>query len=54
VRQTVGNSPSSVLIDSVNTKIRLMTRIAYGFKEPDGLIALAKLTLSGRRLLLPR
>ena len=31
-------------IESVNTKIRLITRIAFGFKSPDALIALAMLT----------
>ena len=31
-------------IESVNTKIRLLTRIAFGFNSPDALIALAMLT----------
>jgi transposase len=38
---------SNGLIESVNTKIRLLTRIAYGFTRPDALIALAKLALGG-------
>jgi len=29
----------------MNTKIRLITRIAFGFKSPDALIALAMLSL---------
>lgn len=38
---------SNGLIESVNTKIRLLTRIAYGFARPDALIALAMLALGG-------
>jgi transposase len=34
-------------IESVNTKIRLITRIAFGFRSPDSLIALAMLSLGG-------
>lgn len=44
---------SNGLIESVNTKIRLLTRIAYGFKDPHALIALAMLTLGGYRPALP-
>ena len=40
-------------IESVNTKIRLLTRIAYGFASPDALIALAMLSLGGHRPTLP-
>jgi transposase len=36
-------------IESVNTKIRLITRVAFGFKSPDALIALAMLNLGGHR-----
>ena len=39
--------------ESVNTKIRLITRIAFGFKSPDALIALAMLSLGGHRPALP-
>jgi transposase len=34
---------SNVLIESTNTKLRLLTRVAYGFREPEHLIALALL-----------
>jgi transposase len=44
---------SNGLIESVNTKIRLITRIAYGFASPEPLIALAMLTLGGHRPVLP-
>jgi transposase len=40
-------------IESVNTKIRLITRIAFGFRSPDALIALAMLNLGGHRPALP-
>ena len=40
-------------IESVNTKIRLVTRIAFGFRSPQALIALAMLNLGGHRPLLP-
>ena len=40
---------SNALVESTNTKIRVLTRIAYGFKNPDALIALAMLALSGHR-----
>ena len=40
-------------IESVNTKIRLLTRVAFGFKSPQSLIALAMLNLGGNRPALP-
>jgi transposase len=40
-------------IESVNTKIRLITRVAFGFASPDALIALAMLNLGGHRPVLP-
>jgi transposase len=40
-------------IESVNTKIRLLTRIAFGFRSPEALIALAMLNLGGHRPTLP-
>ena len=44
---------SNALIESTNTKIRLITRIAFGFKSPEALIALALLSLGGHRPVLP-
>jgi transposase len=44
---------SNGLIESVNTKIRLITRMAFGFADPGPLIALAMLTLGGHRPALP-
>jgi len=40
-------------IESMNTKIRLITRMAFGFKSPEALIALAMLSLGGLRPALP-
>ena len=40
-------------IESVNTKIRLITRIGFGFKSPHALIALAMLSLGGHKPVLP-
>lgn len=44
---------SQGLIESTNTKIRLLTRIAFGFHSPQALIALAMLSLGGHRPTLP-
>jgi transposase len=44
---------SNGLIESTNTKIRLITRIAFGFKSAEALIALALLSLGGHRPALP-
>ena len=44
---------SNGLIESTNTKIRLITRIAFGFKSAEALIALAMLSLGGHRPALP-
>lgn len=40
-------------IESVNTKIRLITRIAFGFRSAAALIALVMLSLGGHRPVLP-
>ncbi len=44
---------SQGLIESTNTKIRLLTRIAFGFHGPQPLIALALLALGSHPPLLP-
>ena len=44
---------SNALVESMNTKIRLITRLAFGFKSPEALIALAMLSLGGHRPDLP-
>lgn len=45
---------SQGLIESTNTKIRLLTRIAFGFRSPEALIALAMLALGSHPPTLPR
>jgi len=44
---------SNALIESTNTKIRLITRVAFGFHGPEPLIALAMLSLGGHPPVLP-
>jgi transposase len=50
---TLDHGLSNALVESVNTKIRLLTRIAFGFRSPDALIALAMLSLGGHKPVLP-
>lgn len=47
INATLDHGLSNGLIESTNTKIRLLTRMAFGFKDPDALIALAMLALGG-------
>ena len=44
---------SNALVESVNTKIRLLTRVAFGFHGPEPLIALALLALGPNKPTLP-
>ncbi len=44
---------SNALVESTNTKIRLITRRSFGFHSPAPLIALAMLSLGGLYPLLP-
>jgi transposase len=44
---------SNALAEATNTKIRLLTRIAFGFHGPEPLIALAMLSLGGHTPPLP-
>jgi transposase len=44
---TLDHGLSNGLVESMNTKIRLLTRMAFGFKNPQALIALAMLALGG-------
>ena len=50
---SIEHSLSNGLVEAVNTKIRLITRIAYGFANPNALVALAMLNLGGHRPTLP-
>jgi transposase len=53
IHATLDHGLSNALIESVNTKIRLITRIAFGFRSPEALIALAMLSLGGHKPTLP-
>lgn len=50
---TLDHGLSNALIESLNTKIRLITRVAFGFRSPHALIALALLSLGGQKPALP-
>ena len=53
IHASLEESMSNALVESVNTKIRLITRVAFGFHGPEPLIALAMLNLGGYRPDLP-
>ncbi|MEH1130894.1 ISL3 family transposase, partial [Micromonospora sp. CPCC 206061] len=44
---------SNGILESTNTKIRLLTRVAFGFHSADALIAMIKLHLGGYHIDLP-
>ena len=53
IHATLEEGMSNARVESANTKIRLLTRIAFGFHGPEPLIALAMLSLGGYRPDLP-
>jgi len=53
INATLDHRLSNGLVESTNTKIRLLTRMAFGFKSPEAMIALAMLNLGGYCPLLP-
>ncbi|NUT03570.1 MAG: ISL3 family transposase [Hamadaea sp.] len=53
ILNTLHHGLSNGLIESTNTKIRLLTRMAFGFKSAEALIALARLHLGGYQIQLP-
>jgi transposase len=53
IRATIEHGLSNGLIESVNTKIRVLTRMAFGFRNPHALISLAMLATGGLRPALP-
>lgn len=50
---SIEHGMSNALVESTNTKTRLITRKAYGFKSPEALVALALLTLGPTQPVLP-
>jgi len=53
IHNTLEHNLSNALIESTNTKIRLIIRVAFGFHSADAVIALAMLSLGGYRPPLP-
>ena len=47
IKAAMLNNLSNALIESTNTKLRVLHRMAFGFKEPEHLIALALLARGG-------
>lgn len=47
VRDALKNGLSNARVESLNNRLRLITRLAFGFHSPDPLIALAYLKLGG-------
>ncbi len=47
IEATLTHGLSNALVESTNTKLRVITRMAYGFKHPENLIALALLSRGG-------
>ena len=47
IENTLRHDLSNARVESLNTKIRLITRVAFGFHSPQALIALAMLSLGG-------
>jgi hypothetical protein len=47
VDATLDHGLSNGLIESTNTKIRVLTRMAFGFTKPEALVALAMLAFGG-------
>ena len=53
IKNSLVHRLSNARVESVNTKIRLLTRIAFGFKSVEALMALVMLHLGGYDLRLP-
>jgi transposase len=53
IEATLETGLSNARTESTNTKIRLLTRVAFGFHSPDALIGLALLSLGGTPPVLP-
>ncbi|MDP1795169.1 MAG: ISL3 family transposase [Acidimicrobiales bacterium] len=53
IEATLEHRLSNALVESTNTKIRLLTRVAFGFHDPQPLMALALLALGAHPPRLP-
>jgi len=47
IEAALNNGLTNARVESVNTKIRLLKRIAFGYRDPEALIAMAMLDLNG-------
>jgi len=47
IEQALRSKTSNALVESTNTKIRVLTRVAFGFRSPEALIAMAMLAVGG-------
>ena len=47
IEESLRSGTSNALVESTNTKIRVLTRVASGFRSPDALIAMAMLAVGG-------
>lgn len=53
IEAAIREEVSNALVESTNTKIRVLTHVAFGFHSAEALIALAMLSLGGYRPNLP-
>jgi transposase len=47
IEASLCSGTSNALVESTNTKIRVLTRVAFGFHSPEALIAMAMLAVGG-------
>ena len=47
IEASLRSGTSNALVESTNTKIRVLTRVAFGFRSPQALIAMAMLAVGG-------
>ena len=47
IEEPLRSETSNALVESTNTKIRVLTRVAFGFRSPEALIAMAMLSVGG-------
>ncbi len=47
IEESLCSGTSNALVESTNTKIRVLTRVAFGFRSPQALIAMAMLAVGG-------
>ena len=53
IENTMTHGMTNALVESTNTRIRLLTRMAFGYHSPQPLIALAMLSQGKNRPRLP-